>query len=139
MAPVAAEALWLGREGSEVVERAVEEVLAQIEETRPERRWFRRRAHPGRGCQAFEGTHEHGQLQISLRDADRRRMDTGPMKHRLPLDELRSEADRVLEDCLRQDINEIKLLQEHLHDALGQLVYDRTGRRPMILPVIVEV
>ena len=55
------------------------------------------------------------------------------------LDEMRQEATQVLEDCIRQDITEIKLLQEHLHDALGQLVYDRTGRRPMILPVIVEV
>ena len=34
---------------------------------------------------------------------------------------------------------EIKLLQEHLHDGVGQLVYDRTKRRPMILPVVVEV
>jgi ribonuclease J len=55
------------------------------------------------------------------------------------LDEMRAEADRVLDECLDQDITEIKLLQEHLHDAVGQLVYDRTGRRPMILPVIVEV
>ena len=60
--------------------------------------------------------------------------DPGPL-----IDELRTEADRVLEECLDQDITEIKLLQEHLHDAVGQLVYDRTGRRPMILPVIVEV
>jgi ribonuclease J len=55
------------------------------------------------------------------------------------VDEMRDEADRVLGECLDQDITEIKLLQEHLHDAVGQLVYDRTGRRPMILPVIVEV
>ena len=34
----------------------------------------------------------------------------------------------------REDISEIKLLQEHLHDGIGQLVYDRTRRRPMILP-----
>jgi mRNA degradation ribonuclease J1/J2 len=33
----------------------------------------------------------------------------------------------------------MKLVQEHVHDAVGQLVYDRTGRRPMILPVVVEV
>jgi Ribonuclease J C-terminal domain len=26
-----------------------------------------------------------------------------------------------------------------MHDALGGLVYDRTQRRPMILPVLVEV
>jgi ribonuclease J len=55
------------------------------------------------------------------------------------LEEMRAEADRVLRQCLEQDITEIKLLQEHLHDDLGQLLYDRTGRRPMILPVIVEV
>jgi ribonuclease J len=55
------------------------------------------------------------------------------------LEEMRSEADRVLRDLLGQNIREIKLLQEHLHDAVGQLIYDRTGRRPMILPVIVEV
>ena len=59
---------------------------------------------------------------------------TGPL-----LDELRDEADRVLGDLLRNEIVEIKLLQEHLHDELGQLVYDRTHRRPMILPVVVEV
>jgi ribonuclease J len=55
------------------------------------------------------------------------------------LDEMRGEAARVLDECVEADIIEIKLLQEHLHDAVGQLVYDRTGRRPMILPVIVEV
>ncbi len=55
------------------------------------------------------------------------------------LDEMRVEAGRVLDDCLAQDVSEIKLLQEHLHDGVGQLVYDRTGRRPMILPVVVEV
>jgi ribonuclease J len=55
------------------------------------------------------------------------------------LDELREEAGRVLEELLRDDVTEIKLLQEHLHDALGGIVYDRTRRRPMVLPVIVEV
>jgi ribonuclease J len=55
------------------------------------------------------------------------------------LDELRAEAERVLHECLDDDVTEIKLLQEHVHDALGGVVYDRTRRRPMILPVIVEV
>ena len=55
------------------------------------------------------------------------------------LDEMRAEAAEVLDHCLDQNVTEIKLLQEHLHDGLAQLVYDRTGRRPMILPVIVEV
>jgi ribonuclease J len=57
----------------------------------------------------------------------------------LLLDELREEADRVLRELIADDVTEIKLLQEHLHDALGGVVYDRTRRRPMVLPVIVEV
>jgi ribonuclease J len=60
--------------------------------------------------------------------------DSGPL-----LEEMRDEAERVLMELLSQRITEIKLLQEHLHDSVGQLAYDRTGRRPLILPVIVEV
>jgi len=55
------------------------------------------------------------------------------------MDEMRVEAEEILDGCLADDIVEIKLLQEHLHDGIGQLVYDRTGRRPMILPIVVEV
>jgi ribonuclease J len=55
------------------------------------------------------------------------------------LDEMRAEAERVLDELVNDHVTEIKLLQEHLHDGLGQLIYDRTGRRPMILPVVVEV
>jgi ribonuclease J len=52
--------------------------------------------------------------------------------------ELRGEARDILSGLLAEDIREIKLIQEHLHDGIGQLVYDRTRRRPMILPVVVE-
>jgi ribonuclease J len=55
------------------------------------------------------------------------------------LEEMRVEAEEILDACLADDIVEIKLLQEHLHDGIGQLVYDRTRRRPMILPIVVEV
>ena len=55
------------------------------------------------------------------------------------MEEMRVEAEEILDGCLADDILEIKLLQEHLHDGIGQLVYDRTGRRPMILPRVVEV
>ncbi|GIU95022.1 MAG: ribonuclease J [Gaiellaceae bacterium] len=55
------------------------------------------------------------------------------------LDELRDEAGRVVRELGEQHVTEIKLLQEHIHDAVGQVVYDRTRRRPMILPVVIEV
>jgi len=55
------------------------------------------------------------------------------------LDELRDEARTVLEELLADGVTEVKLIQEHVHDSLGNVVYDRTRRRPMILPVIVEI
>jgi ribonuclease J len=55
------------------------------------------------------------------------------------LDELRVEADRVVRELAGEQAMEIKLLQEHIHDAIGQVVYDRTRRRPMVLPVVIEV
>jgi ribonuclease J len=55
------------------------------------------------------------------------------------LEEVKSEAVSILEVLLADNITEIKLLQEHLHDGIGQLVYQRTRRRPMILPVVLEV
>ncbi len=55
------------------------------------------------------------------------------------LDEVKSEVVEIIEHLLADKISEIKLLQEHLHDGIGRLVYDRTRRRPMILPVVLEV
>jgi ribonuclease J len=55
------------------------------------------------------------------------------------LEDLRAEAERVAVELSNNGIVEIKLLQEHLHDAIGQRVYDQTRRRPMILPVVIEV
>ncbi len=55
------------------------------------------------------------------------------------VDELREEADRIVSGLARSGVTEVKLLQEHIHDGIGQYVYDRTRRRPMILPVVIEV
>jgi ribonuclease J len=55
------------------------------------------------------------------------------------LGELRAEAEAVVHRLSVDGVTEIKLLQEHIHDEIGQLVYDRTRRRPMILPVVIEV
>ena len=53
--------------------------------------------------------------------------------------DLRDEADRIVRDLAGNGVTEIKLLQEHIHDGIGQVVYERTRRRPMILPVVIEV
>ncbi len=55
------------------------------------------------------------------------------------VDAMRDEAGRIAAELSTKGLTEIKLVQEHLHDAIGQVVYDRTRRRPMILPVVIEV
>jgi ribonuclease J len=55
------------------------------------------------------------------------------------VDEARDQAHRTLQKCLSNGVTELKLLQEHLHDDLGTFISDRIGRRPMILPVVLEV
>ena len=39
----------------------------------------------------------------------------------------------------RARAREIDLLQDHLHDDVAAFVYERLRRRPMVLPVVVEV
>ena len=55
------------------------------------------------------------------------------------LDEIRETVDASLEKAAREEIREIDLLQQMLHDDLAAFVYDRLRRRPMVLPVVVEV
>ncbi len=53
--------------------------------------------------------------------------------------EIREAVDRSLERSAADGIHEVDLLQEELHDDLAAFVYDRLRRRPMVLPVVVEV
>ena len=55
------------------------------------------------------------------------------------LEELRTEVERSLAKAAGGGIREIDLLQQELHDDLGKFVYERLRRRPMVLPVVVEV
>jgi ribonuclease J len=55
------------------------------------------------------------------------------------LDEMRDAVDDSLERAARDQTREIELLQQILHDDLAALVYERLKRRPMVLPVVVEV
>ncbi len=55
------------------------------------------------------------------------------------VDEIRAEVERSLANAARDGINQIDLLQQALHDDLAAWVYDRLRRRPMVLPVVVEV
>ena len=55
------------------------------------------------------------------------------------VDEIRAAVDDSLARSAAEEIREISLLQDHLHDDVAKFVYDRLRRRPLVLPVVVEV
>jgi ribonuclease J len=55
------------------------------------------------------------------------------------LADIRAEVERSLVGSARDGVREIDLLQQELHDDLAAFVYERLRRRPMVLPVVVEV
>jgi ribonuclease J len=55
------------------------------------------------------------------------------------VEELREAVEDSLDRAAEQSITEIDVLESFLHDDLAQYVYRRLKRRPMVLPVVVEV
>jgi ribonuclease J len=55
------------------------------------------------------------------------------------VEELKDTVEDSLEDAAEAGTRELHLIQEDLHDAVAELVYGKLRRRPMILPVVVEV
>ncbi|HLK43288.1 MAG TPA: ribonuclease J [Thermoleophilia bacterium] len=55
------------------------------------------------------------------------------------LDRAVDAVERVLEESAGSGTTEQHILQQQLHDAVAQLVSTLTGKRPMVLPVVVEV
>jgi ribonuclease J len=53
--------------------------------------------------------------------------------------DIREEVERSLTVAAQDGVREIDLLQQSLHDDLAAFVYERLRRRPMVLPVVVEV
>jgi ribonuclease J len=55
------------------------------------------------------------------------------------VEEIRTTVEASLRRAAKEDLHEVDLIQQALHDDLAKLVYDRLKRRPMVLPVVVEV
>ena len=55
------------------------------------------------------------------------------------VDELREAVEDSLDRAAEQRITEIDVLEKLLHDDLAAFIYERLKRRPMVLPVVVEV
>jgi ribonuclease J len=63
--------------------------------------------------------------------------------HSGDLDELTEEAKRrvleTLETGEMRHVTDAALVRNHVHDVLQKYLHKEAGRRPMVLPVIVEV
>jgi ribonuclease J len=55
------------------------------------------------------------------------------------IDELRDAVEDSLDRAAEQRITEIDVLESFLHDDIAAFIYERLKRRPMVLPVVVEV
>jgi ribonuclease J len=55
------------------------------------------------------------------------------------VEEIRDAVEASLDRAADDEVREITLLQEYLHDDVAEFVYNRLRRRPMVLPVVVEV
>jgi ribonuclease J len=55
------------------------------------------------------------------------------------VEEIRATVEDTVERAAKDEIREVDVVQDMLHDDMAKLVYDRLKRRPMVLPVVVEV
>jgi ribonuclease J len=55
------------------------------------------------------------------------------------VEELREAVEDSLDRAAEQRVTEIEVLEGFLHDDLAAFIYERLKRRPMVLPVVVEV
>ena len=55
------------------------------------------------------------------------------------IDEVRGVVETALADAAHDQITDPGVIQEDIHDDVAELIYQRLKRRPMILPVVVEV
>ncbi len=55
------------------------------------------------------------------------------------LDEASSLVTETLTKCMAENVNEWSLLKSNIRDVLSRFLFEKTRRRPMILPIIMEV
>lgn len=55
------------------------------------------------------------------------------------MDEARNRVINAIYRCIDNDVREWSIIKSDIRDALGKYLYEKTRRRPMILPIIQEV
>ncbi|MEN6391391.1 MAG: ribonuclease J, partial [Syntrophomonas sp.] len=55
------------------------------------------------------------------------------------IDEAKEKVKDALDNCTKRGVTEWAVIKAHVRDRLSKYLYDMTGRRPMIMPIIMEV
>ena len=55
------------------------------------------------------------------------------------MDEAQRRVDDVIDRCEAERIKDWTTIKQNVRDALGKFFYEKTRRRPMILPIIQDV
>jgi ribonuclease J len=55
------------------------------------------------------------------------------------MEDAKDKVQQALEKCEENNITEWAMIKSNIRDALSRYLYERTRRRPMILPIIMEV
>ena len=55
------------------------------------------------------------------------------------LSELRAELVRIIESCSVEGIRDVNTVKEHIRKGLAESIYARTKRRPIVIPVVMEI
>ena len=55
------------------------------------------------------------------------------------MDDAREVVENALDSCLERNITDWGKIKSTIKDSLGEFVWKKTKRRPMILPIIMEI
>ncbi len=51
---------------------------------------------------------------------------------------VKAKVNETLEQCSHKNLTEWAVIKSQIRDKLGKFLYEKTGRRPMIMPIILE-
>ena len=55
------------------------------------------------------------------------------------MDEAREIVSTVIEDLLKQNVSNWQIIKNGIKESMGKFLWEKTGRKPMVLPIILEV
>jgi ribonuclease J len=55
------------------------------------------------------------------------------------LDDLKAKLNAILDDCSAEGLRDVGNVKEHIRAGLSKAIFERSKRRPIVIPVVMEV